>query len=747
LTTPLASPVRDRLAGWAQAELAPRPLLASLNAALILYLLEVILALSHSALIFSGALSEHLPHVLGAVLLGSAVLVATVTALSAYPGSIASVQSAPTVVLALATAAAAAAVAGRAGGPEQVFATATVLIFVTAAATGAAFLALGVFKLGGLVRFLPYPVLGGFLAGTGWLLLVGGVNVTARVPAGPALLAAGPLARWLPAGALGVAALLAARRWKSPLALPAVFAAALAGFYAVMLARGQTPAALAADGWLLGPFPPDVAWRFGLRPETLARVDWPALLGALPLAAPAVVVSVTALLLNASGLELAVRRDIGLNRELLASGAANLASGLAGGLMGFTAISLSSLEHTLTRGRRLTGFLAAALLLLTVAAGTAALSYVPRLLLGGLLTYMGLALLHEWVVQAWRALPRVDYAIVQSVLVVIATSNFLWGVGLGLALTVILFVISYSRVSIVRYELTAGNYRSRVSRSLGDSEILQQRGEQLLIFKLQNFIFFGTAHSLFEHARRRSLGAGGAGQPVRFLLLDFEQVTGLDSTALLSFRKMLAFTRENGIELILTGLANRAREQMLKGGFTDEAPGVCVWADIDHGVEWAEEQILAAEAGERAGPGGLRAQLEAIVPGGEGVEALLRHLERREVGAGEYLIRAGDEADCLYYLEAGQLTVQLEKAGREPVRLETMRGGRIVGELGFFLGTRRNASVVADRPSVVYALGRAVWERMVADEPDAAQALTRIAIHLLGERVAHMTRAVDALQQ
>ena len=38
---------------------------------------------------------------------------------------------------------------------------------------GVVFYGLGAFRLGGLMRFIPYPVIGGFLAGSGLLILVG----------------------------------------------------------------------------------------------------------------------------------------------------------------------------------------------------------------------------------------------------------------------------------------------------------------------------------------------------------------------------------------------------------------------------------------------------------------------------------------------------------------------------------------------------------------------------------------------
>src|SRR4030095_12432893 len=59
-------------------------------------------------------------------------------------------------------------------GREALYATVIAAIVLTTLLTAATFLLLGQFRLGALVRYLPYPVLGGFLAGTGWLLVLGG---------------------------------------------------------------------------------------------------------------------------------------------------------------------------------------------------------------------------------------------------------------------------------------------------------------------------------------------------------------------------------------------------------------------------------------------------------------------------------------------------------------------------------------------------------------------------------------------
>jgi len=742
-TTPSAAPAQARFAAWLRSELRPRQFITSLNAALVIFLVEIIIVLSLTALIFSGRLAVYLPRVIPAVIVGDALLVTLVAIFSTYGGSIAVVQDAPSAVLAAAVAGLAATLP-VASGPEQLFATVLVLLVGSTLAMGVVYLLLGYFKLGGLVRFLPYPVLGGFLAGTGWLLTVGGIGVTTDVPLGAGLLQPGVLAHWLPAMLLGLLMLLAARRWQNPLILAAAAVLAVLAFYAMTSALGQGFTTLTAGGWLLGPVPQGLAWQFPLNSLTLAQVNWPALLGAIPAAAPALVVSLVALLLNASGLELMVKQDIQLNRELLAAGAGNLLAGLAGGLIGYHAISSSAVSHALGRGKRLPGLLTALLLSLTVAGAGAALAYVPRLVLGGVLAYIGLALLYEWVVQAWSTFPKIDYAVILAILATIALRDFLWGIGLGLILTVVLFVVNYSRVSVVQYELGGSTYQSRVNRSLSQAQWLRQHGDQLLIFKLRGFIFFGTANQLFERIRLR---VRRAASPVRYVLLDFAQVSGLDSSGRLSFDKLIQFAHESNIELVLTGLTDRLRSQLQVGGARGPGEGPRLLADLDRGIEWCEDRIIAGLETPAAATASLADQLATLWPDRAQIDELLRRLERREVAAGEYLMRQGDEPDQLFLLETGQVTAQIEKPGSVLVRLETMQGGRVVGELGFFLGTRRNASVVADRPTVVYCLTRSAWDEIQTNHPDVAQTLTGLVIHLLGQRVQHLSRAVEALQR
>jgi len=383
-------------------------------------------------------------------------------------------------------------------------------------------------------------------------------------------------------------------------------------------------------------------------------------------------------------------------------------------------------------------------LVITVIAGMSVLSYMPRLLLGGVVVYVGLALLYEWVIQSWSTFPKIDYAIIVSILLMIAIKDLMWGIVLGLILTTILFVINYGRVNPIQIELSGATFRSRVNRGVQHNALLQAQGDQLLIFKLHGFIFFGSANRLFEQLRQ-SIITRNTSTPTHFVLLDFEHVRGVDSTSMLSFGRLLQFSHANSIELVLTGLTKHIRNQLSHSGFTEQTPNVRIFDDLDRGVEWCEDEIMAGAGADEFIHLDLTQQFAILGLNASAITALIDKMQRREVNTGEHIIRQGDPPDELFLIESGQFTAQLEKAEREPIRLETMHGGCMVGELGFFLGTRRNASVVADCPSVVRVLSQADWAGIIKQDADAAQTLSSLTIYVLGRRVSHLTRAVDAL--
>ncbi len=96
---------------------------------------------------------------------------------------------------------------------------------------------------------------------------------------------------------------------------------------------------------------------------------------------------------------------------------------------------------------------------------------------------------------------------------------------------------------------------------------------------------------------------------------------------------------------------------------------------------------------------------------------------------------------------SGQLTAWIETSGGATVRLETMRGGRSVGEMAFYLGRRRTAAVVADEPSSVYSITQDGLRRLEQENPAAAATFHKIIARLLSERVVQLIETVNVLQR
>lgn len=723
------------VASWLRFELVPSRLAATATAGVVSGITEIVLAVSLTALVFTGSLSSHLHAAIGLNLLAAAVFLIVTSVLSTNPSAIGSLQDSTAAILAPA----AATVAAGFSSSEDAFLAVVLLTALTSVAAGVVFFALGQFRGGNLVRFVPYPVIGGFLAGTGWLLVKGGMTLLADSPLTATELVRGDvLTRWVPGFAFALVLLVVTRRFSHALLFPGLLIGGACLFYVVLLVSGTSLAAAEAKGWLLGPFPEGGMWR-PWSSTAFAQADPGVVLERAGEVVTIVVVAVLALLLNVSGIEIVTNNDADIDRELRASGVANVAAGLAGGMVGFHALSLTALSHRLNALSRLTGIVAGMCCLGAIVLGASFVGFFPTSLLGGLLVFLGLAFLTEWTFDATRKLQLPEYLVVLAILAIIALIGPLQGIAVGLLISFIVFAFNYSRADPVRHELSAATFRSNVDRGEREREILQAVGDQVHVVELQGFLFFGTASSLLARIRAR---ASDAGRPrLRMLVLDFSRVTGVDSSAVMSFARTRTLAETTGCALVFTALGDDVRRRLERGEVTS-GDFVKSFPDLDHGMEWCEEQLLAsqemsAETGRAALWDDLARHLDP--------SRLRAYLVRLELPEGHGLIAQGEDSDDVYFLESGRLSAWLDSDDGAPLRLRRMGPGAIVGEMPIYLRSPRSASVVTDVPSVVHRLGGDAFRRMERNDPELAAALHRLFATLLAYRLTDSSRTVQAL--
>jgi SulP family sulfate permease len=384
---------------------------------------------------------------------------------------------------------------------------------------------------------------------------------------------------------------------------------------------------------------------------------------------------------------------------------------------------------------RAAGLIAALVPLAAVLFGAPVVGLIPRMIVGGVLIFLGLALIVEWIRDKRRSLPPLEYAVVVLILAGVIAWGFLVGVVIGLVLAVVLFAVSYGRIELVREVAFGETYRSNVDRPATERAELRTLSDRVQILRVSGFVFFGSANRLLERIRRRT-----ESMPPRFLVIDLRRVTGVDSSAVVSFRKMLRLAEVAGSEIVFTSASDPVRAQLVRGGVDETEGSVSFEPDLDRGLQRCEDALLSA-------PG--LADAQADHPAGRRLDGLPAglgaQLERVSVPEGTVLLHQDDPPGDVYVLDSGRLGVETTTPEGTRIRLRTLRPGVVVGEIALYTGVERTADVVAEVPSVVLRIGRESIERLEAEEPELAAALHRWLATTLAERLTDTMRTFDVL--
>jgi SulP family sulfate permease len=704
-----------------------------LGAGVLIGLVEVVLAVSFATLVFNGYLYLFKKEAIGLYLAGAAIALAGLAWTAGRRGVVGGLQEAAAAALVLVTMKVA---VGAFGSPTRAFLTAVAATLVVTLATGLIFLLLGAFRLGRLIRLVPYPVVGGFLAGTGWLLLKGGVGVAAGTELylrtmnlfGNSF----QRARWIPALAFGVLILVATRVWKRPMVMPIAVAIALVLFGIGLLVSGLRVDDAWNGGWMFGPFATDrllEPWTY----RALAGADWSAILQQSGAIATAVVVAVIACFSNVGRVELMSEKDLDADRELRAAGVTSLVAGPFGAIPSSHAPALTSLARGMGPSAREVGLVAALVPAAATLFGGRLIELIPRFVVGGVLIFVGLALIAEWLVDAWRDLTAGEYAVVLAIFGTIAARGYLAGIIVGFVASVVLFAFNYSRIELVRQVEFGTTYRSNVERPAADRLALRQLADRVMVLRVNGFVFFGVASGLVERIRTR-VKTG----PLRSLLVDLRRATGMDSSAILAFQKVAQLADATGFELVFSDAPEAIRAKLAGGGIVPAEGVVRFEPDLDRALEHCEDGLLA-DLHRVASPDGVGDPLAGLPDG------LWEYFQRETVPQGTVLIHQGAPADDLFVLESGRLEVEATSPEGTRMRLSSASSGVMVGEVAWYLGGQRTADVIAETECEVLRLSRASMERMERDYPELAMALHRRLAESLAERSRDAMRVFDEL--
>jgi len=607
---------------------------------------------------------------------------------------------------------------------------------------------LGVSGLGRLARFVPQTVLAGFMNAVALMILMSQV---------PQLLGLGPLEHWtepstwshfqplsvaMGLGTAGLVWFLNVQWPKLPATLMALVLATLV--YQLISTLWMS----GAMGPTVGALPQDVTLPSGLMWEADAR--------SLLLRHTGAVVSTAILLAVMGSLEsllvaLATDSFQGVRhqprRELLALGAANVVSGLCGGLP--LTLSYSRAMILLQKGAGGRRPVLATVLAFVIMAifGGPLLAFLPHTVLAGIMLTIALALMDRWthqLVRQWWAGER-SAEVWQSLLVVacvcIATlvMGILAGVALGGLLAMMVFIRSMNR-SLVRSCLTAGERPSRRVYAPAQEAQLQPLRRRIVQMDLEGALFFGSAELLLTPVHALSTDC-------QFLVLDLSRVGLIDESGAVLLQQLSEQLPRRGVGLLLAGVsADNAHGQRLRafGCFRVEEPGggrADWWLDADRAVEEAERLLLQGAATQETTTAvalsdtSLMRQLTAAQ-----CAKLTAQMRQRQLAPGEFLFSQGDPGDMLYVLTQGSISI-VDNRRPASQRYFSFSPGVMFGEISMLDGGRRSADARADSDVVVWSLSGDSYRALVAADPVmGVQLATNMAVHL-AERLRSATTA------
>lgn len=711
-------------------------IVAGLVAGLIATLTDII---PMAAFVFSGTLEPFVATGIGLNLFSSAILGFVIALGSSFKGIIAFPVAEEMATLAVILSAVARQIPSSAT-PEEVLLTIIGAIALSSLLVGIFLLVVGQLRLGELIRFLPYPVVGGYLAGLGCLLSLGGLQVmvgVGTIAQLPTLFQSDLLLKWIPGVAFAIGLLILTNRLTHILVIPLSFITVTSLFY-LGLSLTQTSLTQAFEQrWLLGPFPEGQLWQ-PVSLLNLTHVNWSLILSQLPGMFALMLITALSILLVSSGIELVMEKDIDLNQELKVAGVANICSGLLGGIVGSHTIGATLLACKIGGNRRLTGVIVSGFYLAVLFAGLSLLSFFPRFVAGGALLFIGIPLILSWVYEGWFKLPRIDYAVMLLITGIVVMVGFMEGVTVGLIAAIVLFVLKYSQTNVTRHTLSGEHYSSRVRRSPNQERLLRQEGNQIHLLQLQGFVFFGTAHTLLKQIQQQL-----SDPSIRFLVLDFRLVSGLDSSAMLSFLKLKQLAQHRPLTLVFTSLPAPILHQFQHEKLLTDTQA---FPTLDEGVTWCENQVLEASQFRRRRSLPLALQLDvSFIKNPEDNATFLTYLEEIDLAKGDALFHQGDQPTGLYFLEYGQISIVRPSEDNELQRFETLGAGTIVGETNFYSQSAYRASAISDQPSTLHRLSTAALGRMQQEHPQLAAQFSNFMNELFSERLVQAQTEIELL--
>ncbi|NCA70981.1 MAG: cyclic nucleotide-binding domain-containing protein [Sphingobacteriia bacterium] len=634
--------------------------------------------------------------------------------------------------------------------------TIVLMLTVLGLLAGVIQIVLGTAGIGRLIRYIPYPVVSGYLSGVGLIIIGSQIPKLLGAPAGtPWWQATLALEHWqwegILVGLVTISTTLLAPRVTR--LLPAVILGLIMGVgtYFGLALLDQGLLVVEGNRLIIGPLAGDTS---GLIQAVTGR--WQDL-GELRLAEighlliPALTLAV---LLSIDTLKTCVVLDAitrsrhDSDRELKAQGLGNIVSACIGGMPGAGQMGATLVNHTSGGQTRVSGMLEGVFALIAFLILSPLITWIPVASLAGILIVVGLRMI-DWhslnlLASSWT---RFDFVVIVAVVVTALAFSLIAASAIGIGLAMILFIREQLASTIIRGKGYGNSRFSKQRRSRAEMKILEQQGDQTVIVELQGSLFFGTKDQLYS-AVEPELGT------CKYFILDLRRVQGVDVSAAQVLIQIRDTLMEREAFLIFTSLPrelpngrNIAQffDQMEITTFTSQ---VQVFPEIEDALEWVEDQILGEDSTMQAEEDPLDLHEMDLFKDRkeETLTALEACLEQRAYQAGETIYDVGEEGDEIFLIRRGSVRVVVPVSGTAGHHIASYGRGDFCGGMSFLDRQVRVTRAIAFTDVDLFVLKRGQFDTLSEEHKRLAVNLLEAIAGVLASRLRYSHMEMAALR-
>lgn len=250
---------------------------------------------------------------------------------------------------------------------------------------------------------------------------------------------------------------------------------------------------------------------------------------------------------------------------------------------------------------RVAGLMLAAATAIVLFVGPWIVGYIPVMVVGALIFHLGIELVKEALIDAWGIVNHLEYITIVAIVIAMAGLGFIEGIFLGIIMACVFFVVSNSRKSAIRAKFSGSSIKSTVRRRYRQQKFLKEVGNQIYVIKLQGYMFFGTISGVERAIRKFLTYRQWKRNPIRFLIVDFSLVNGLDFSAAEAFIRIQRLLSAKNVYLVLCGAEYNSEigKALRSVGIWRDTSNyyLQIFENFNEALEWCENVLLEAYYG------------------------------------------------------------------------------------------------------------------------------------------------------